>query len=284
MAPEQMQGEPGDARSDLYALGALLYETLTGRFPFPPDDEEDARSMLERIRRGRFASPRTLQPGTPRALCRLLRRCLRARPSRRPASATVLRRRLERWLSRPDPPGAAEEIASDLRHRGLFVESSDATRPRAQAARPKGPTPRKRLLPAAIIASLALAVPGSLLLWSQLAVNAPASRAMQAQGRYAPSPPAAPAPPPARLLLGVPPWVEVRVGGGAPLLAPRDVPLALPAGVHEVQLRYPDGRTTRHRMSLAPGQLRLLPAATGGEAVSQAAPEASRPPRTDTTS
>jgi predicted Ser/Thr protein kinase len=284
MAPEQMQGEAGDARSDLYALGALLYELLTGRFPFPPNDDDDTASMLERIRRGRFASPRTLRPGTPRFLCRLIRRCLRARPSRRPASAAVLRRRLERWLSHPDPPRAAEEIAADLWHRGLFAGPMEATTPRAGAAARVGSRLRRRLLPAAVIAALALAVPGSLLVWTQLSAEAPASGAGPTPLPYAPAPPAAPAPDPSRLLLGVPPWVEVRIGGGEPVLLPRDLPLPVPPGVHELELRYPGGGTVHRRVELAPGQLRFVPGAAPDRTVSQAAPEARRSPLTDTTS
>ncbi len=90
MSPEQLRGERVDARSDLFALGAVLYELLAGTTPFaqPDSPEEDAEpSLLRRIERGCFEPLRRAAPGTPRALAGLVHRCLRAKPKRRIAAS-----------------------------------------------------------------------------------------------------------------------------------------------------------------------------------------------------
>lgn len=89
MAPEQIIGGQVDARTDLYACGALLYELLTGRPPFPGrSDAEVMTAVLQRPPKPMRAFVRSL----PSELEVLVRRCLAKDPSQRPASASELRR------------------------------------------------------------------------------------------------------------------------------------------------------------------------------------------------
>jgi WD40 repeat protein len=97
MAPEQAAGrrrEVGPA-TDVYALGATLYEVLTGRPPLRGEtDAETLRLILE-------AEPvplRSLRPGLPRDLETICLKCLRKEPARRYASAGALRADLQRFL------------------------------------------------------------------------------------------------------------------------------------------------------------------------------------------
>jgi serine/threonine protein kinase/Tfp pilus assembly protein PilF len=73
MAPEQMNGEEADERSDLYALGAVLYEMLTGRSPFQSGSPTGA-SVKQKTEWP--PSPRAINPEVPEALSRLILRCL----------------------------------------------------------------------------------------------------------------------------------------------------------------------------------------------------------------
>ena len=95
MIPEQLRGEPADARSDVFALGATLYEALTLRRAF------DGRSCAEvraAVLAGRPVEPRLLQANLPRDLCAVCLRALRADPAQRYASAGALADDLRRFL------------------------------------------------------------------------------------------------------------------------------------------------------------------------------------------
>ena len=92
MAPEQMKGQPVDARADLFALGLVLFEAASGRHPFPGEDAwarnaaalTQAPLPLDRLR-----------PDLPLALDRLLLRCLERDPAARPPGAAAVRAELE---------------------------------------------------------------------------------------------------------------------------------------------------------------------------------------------
>jgi Protein kinase domain len=84
MAPEQLEGGLGDARSDLFALGIVIYELVTGANPF---QGRTPSSTAARILTVEPAPPSTLDPLFPPALDSLVARCLKKDPSLRYASA-----------------------------------------------------------------------------------------------------------------------------------------------------------------------------------------------------
>jgi serine/threonine protein kinase len=114
MSPEQMQGERVDARTDLFALGTVVYEMLAGRTPYPEPREDDEESLSQRMLKERYTRVRSHAPGTPRWLARIVRSCLRGRARRRLASSSALRRDLERHLGCPSPADVRAELASWL--------------------------------------------------------------------------------------------------------------------------------------------------------------------------
>lgn len=84
MSPEQARAETLDARSDLFALGSLLYEMATGTHPFQGSSPLDT---MQRIVRHRPQTPGKLNPEIPKELCLLIENLLEKDPDRRPQSA-----------------------------------------------------------------------------------------------------------------------------------------------------------------------------------------------------
>jgi serine/threonine-protein kinase len=156
MSPEQFLGERVDARSDLFTFGILLYEMLSGEPPFR--DEDDGPSLLRRMEAGRYRSLRKMAPETPRALARLVRRCLRPKARKRMPSAMELRRTLEYQLRAPSPADCRAEIAAWLWERKVFVsEQDDATRAQSFPAKPRRLRPLLPWLAAAAASAILLA-------------------------------------------------------------------------------------------------------------------------------
>ncbi|MFP3939836.1 MAG: protein kinase domain-containing protein [Thermoanaerobaculia bacterium] len=105
LSPEQVLGRPVDARTDLYSLGLVLHECLTGRPAW--DAKSSAETLLSRIR-SRPPNPRSRRSELPRWLDRVVHRSLQPDPARRYASAEELLRDLEerRFRRRWTPKGA----------------------------------------------------------------------------------------------------------------------------------------------------------------------------------
>lgn len=91
MAPEQLKGEIENARTDVYALGTMLYEMATGRRPF---DREGFAALMFEVLHGTPTPVRTLRPDTPMELERLIDSCLSKDPAQRPESAAEVSRSL----------------------------------------------------------------------------------------------------------------------------------------------------------------------------------------------
>jgi len=136
MSPEQLYGERVDARSDLFALGVVLYEMCTGMPPFEGDDEAEA-GLIRRIEAQRFPPARALDPRIPRALSRIATRCLRAKARQRWESAALVRAALERHLGAPTSLEVQRELARWLREREL-IEVRERDTVAVQPATPVG--------------------------------------------------------------------------------------------------------------------------------------------------
>ena len=120
LSPEQLRGSPTDARSDLFALGVVLYEMATGENPFRRDNPADTFSAILRDEPPPLAAKLT---GAPPELSEAVRKALAKRPEERYQSARAFAAELRQIRSRleSDPtqarvlPGAAAGPASRMR-------------------------------------------------------------------------------------------------------------------------------------------------------------------------
>jgi len=124
MAPEQAEGKTqlvGPA-ADIYALGAIFYELLTGRPPFKADS---LLATLEQVRQHEAVAPRDLQPHLPRDLDTICLKCLEKKPDHRYASADALADDLQRF-AQGEPIHARELGVVELMGRALSRNEFEA--------------------------------------------------------------------------------------------------------------------------------------------------------------
>jgi serine/threonine-protein kinase len=118
MSPEQLEGKEADTRSDIFSFGAVLYEMLTGRRAFPGKSQISVVSaILER-------DPEpisTLQPMTPPALERAVKRCLAKDPDDRWQSVRDLE-----WELRGIAEGGSQATLAPAAARGIRARSKGA--------------------------------------------------------------------------------------------------------------------------------------------------------------
>lgn len=134
MAPEQARGEPIDHRSDVFAIGVVLYELLTGERAFKGDTDF---VLLEKVRRVDVVPARELRPDLPRELERIMMKALGREAGDRYAWASVLAGDLDRFMSEQGLTTSRDELgafvrrhfrsehAEEIRRLALFGRRSD---------------------------------------------------------------------------------------------------------------------------------------------------------------
>ncbi|MEV7352289.1 protein kinase [Micromonospora chalcea] len=135
-APERLDPGPAHPAGDVYALGVLLYRSLTGRAPLPVRSWDD---VLE-VRRNRPPVPPPRVPGLPPEIADLVLACLDVDPARRPSAARLAERL---GAGRPvDPPTAILPTVAPVTHSPTLVERVPAATARPVAPGRPGAPPR----------------------------------------------------------------------------------------------------------------------------------------------
>jgi Tol biopolymer transport system component len=156
MAPEQVEGKHADARTDIFALGVVLYQMATGKKAF---QGESKAGLAGAILTSQPPSITRIQPSAPIALERALRKCLNKDPE-------------ERWQSARDLTGELKWILEDL----ASSETSATSRTQREDGQ-KAPLARRATRLVGIAATLALAAAGALWFYfARMSQNLPPMR------------------------------------------------------------------------------------------------------------
>jgi eukaryotic-like serine/threonine-protein kinase len=119
MAPEQVEGGAVTARSDIYALGVVMYEIITGKLPFV--GETPLATAVKRLKE-KAPSPSKLAPGLDPVWDQVILRCLERNPADRPGSALEVLHALDPDAPEPriDGDSTTSKLSGELRRRRRF--------------------------------------------------------------------------------------------------------------------------------------------------------------------
>jgi serine/threonine-protein kinase len=164
LSPEQIRGGIADSRSDIWALGVLLYEMVTGRLPFEATTLGD---LCDKISKATYTTPSALNLSLPREVEGILSRCLKKKPEDRYQSAADLLRDIRNARHTTQQQSTAPTVIarSGVRTTPVHVPVQAPLAYGATVA----PAPKSRAMLWAIVASVAallvvavyLMIPGS---------------------------------------------------------------------------------------------------------------------------
>jgi eukaryotic-like serine/threonine-protein kinase len=265
VSPEHLRGEPLDARADVYGVGVVLYELLTGQRAFAGDSLETLRAA---VLEAPVTPAHTVNPKIDGALSAIVARAMARQPGERYKSARHLSRALRQWISE-ETNGEGHERGARASARNPWVWAAGATvavalgiaawlfaapareapaEPAVAAAPADAPTPAE--------ATRALALPPPPTPQAEVTAEAPkpvavapakprvetVARAKPAAKEAAPAAAPAAVEPPAQgqVQLAVSPWGNVEVNGRSAGTTPPLARLSLPVGTHKIVVRNDD--------------------------------------------
>ena len=120
MSPEQILGDKLDFRSDIFSLGIVLYQMVTGQKPFV---EDDSHTVMQKIRLDRYTSPRKLNPLVPRQLEQVMARCMEKLPANRYGSTQALIDDLMEFLATRVRTNHSARLVLFLREVGVISDA-----------------------------------------------------------------------------------------------------------------------------------------------------------------
>lgn len=109
MPPEQFENSSAvDCRADIYALGVMLYEMVTGTKPYP---SEMSVENLARIKRGRYLNPRKIDRSIPPVVCKLIKKMMKPKARQRFSSVNPIIKIVKKYLKKFDTHAIRVELA-----------------------------------------------------------------------------------------------------------------------------------------------------------------------------
>jgi len=250
MSPEQILGEPADPRSDLFSLGLVLYELLSGISAF---EHTASKSAAQRIRHERPEPLSRKVHGLPLALERTVARCLEKLPGDRFQSAREVTVTLEQLFRELGTGSTRKVLLGHLGQVGAAEEIpvSETPTPRQSLPSLHDPVPLTRPLLGLLLASALLITGGSA--FATLDASAEDHLVGKAQGLLTLSPSNL-----AHLRVVATPWASVTIDGVKVETTPFAAPIPLSSGVHYVRLEHPNAPPEHRSVRLAPGENALL--------------------------
>ncbi len=253
MSPEQILGDKLDFRSDIFSVGIVLYQMVTGQKPFV---EDEARTVMQKIRLDRYVSPRKLNSAVPRQLERILGRCMEKMPANRYPTTQALIDDLMEFLSPRVPMNYSARLVMYLRDVGILTDSEAEGLLAAGAPRNVRPGLKDRRLVrhTAFVGTLLLAAivgaGGGIQASAGTFDEGPRFRRRTQRGVV---------PDEAGFLrLVVDPWADVYIDGQKVLTTPTAFPIALPPGVHYLKFVNPYYQELQREVTIDTGSTALV--------------------------
>lgn len=232
MSPEQILGDKLDQRTDIWSLGVVFYQMLSGKKPFV---EDARRSVLQKIRLDRFVSVRKMNTQVPRVLERILGRCMEKQPADRYPSMQALIHDLEDFLATRVVVNYNAFMVKYLQEKNVLsrdeasgILTTGAVRDNAKVVRED----RRALKTIGLVQAAVLAV----FLFAGIIIQLTAGEPSFSSEKTAV---AANPKDMGQLKVVAVPWAKVIIDKEEVALTPIATPISLPAGKHFVELINP---------------------------------------------